>query len=626
MLERIREGATGIFAKTILGLVILSFVFAGVGGYLSSNTDIAAATVNGEEIPNLTLERAYQNERARMESQLGEAFAQLAANPTYMSSFRDNILDKLVSDKLLDQMATELGMRVSDEQVKEAIFSIPAFQVDGRFNNDRFQTLIRQSGFKVTDFRDNLRTELTRQQLTQAILASDFALDSEAKESLRLQRQTRDARYVTVPVSAFNKDISVSEEERQTYYNSHLDMFETKEKVKVEYITLSVDDLLDSVEVSDEEVAESYDANLASYRADEQRRASHILIEFGEDEAAALGDAQGLLDIARTGADFAILARDNSADTFSAENGGDLDWFGKGGMDPAFEEATFALENVGDLSDVVKSEFGYHIIKLTDIKAEQVQPLEEVKEEIMAEVRREKAAELYFDYQSQMNELAFEVADSLEDVAAIANLEAKQSDFFSRDTAPVALSNAAVIETIFAADFIADGVNSDAIELSNNNMVFVRVADYQPERIQTIDEVTEQINAAVTEEKAIEAAVAWANELETIVNENSDVETKLGEFDLTWEERKDVGRYAGNLPSNITTELFKMSMQSPLQVVELNNGNVALVELLAVKQVESFDNSEVKAISQRLAMGYGQDNYTQVIAALKESAEIQIIK
>lgn len=624
MLERIREGATGIFAKTILGLVILSFVFAGVGGYLSSDADAAVATVNGVDIPSLTLERAYQNERARMESQLGEAYAQLTANPTYMATLRNNILDKLISDKLLEQTVDDFSMRVSDAQVKQTIFDIPAFQIDGRFNNERFQALIRQSGYKVSEFRDNLRAELTRQQLISAIIASNFILETEATELLRLQQQTRDARFVTIPISAFAQDIVVSEDERSDYYAKNLPEFETKEKVKVEYISLSVDDLLDRIDVSDEEIENNYQTNLTSYRIDEERRASHLLIEFDDDESSAMERAQGLLELALADADFSELARDNSADTFSAENGGDLDWFGKGVMDPAFEEAVFSLQNTGDLSEVVKTEFGYHIIKLTGVKAEQTQALEEVKEDIIVEVRREKALELYFDYQAQMTDLAFEVANSLEEVAAVADVRSIQSDFFSRETVPDLLSNGAVTETIFDPDFIADGENSDAIEVANDQLVFVRVADYQPERIQTIDEVTAQIEQAVIQQKATDAAVSWAGELEELVAENKDIDSKLNELNLTWQDKKMLGRYSGDAPSNVITELFKLSTAARSKVVTLGNGDVALVELLDIKQLENFDENDISLLSQRLAVERGENNYNRVIAALKKSADIEI--
>ena len=201
MLERMREGATGIFAKVVLGLVILSFVFAGVGSYINSGGEIPAAVVNGEEISNLTLERAYQNERSRMESQLGELFSQLAANPEYLSNFRRQILERLVSEELLNQFATDSGMRVSDEDVKRAIMETPAFQLGGQFDNERFQLLIAQSGMQVHDFRELLRGDLTRRQLSDAVLSSGFTLPSEAQTALKLQKQTRTARVVKVPSS-----------------------------------------------------------------------------------------------------------------------------------------------------------------------------------------------------------------------------------------------------------------------------------------------------------------------------------------------------------------------------------------------------------------------------------------
>ncbi|UAA37795.1 SurA N-terminal domain-containing protein [Paraneptunicella aestuarii] len=623
MLDKIREGASGIIAKVILGLVILSFVFAGVGSYLNSGSEIPAATVNGEDISSNTLERAYQSERARMESQLGEAFSQLASNEDYLANFRQSILDKLISDKLLDQKAEELGLRVSDEQVKDAIFSIPAFQVDGVFNNDRFQTLIRQSGFKVTDFRDNLRMELTRQQLSQILLGTDFTLDSEARHSLQLQKQTRDARFVAVSMDEFAKNVSISDEERNQYYKSNIANFETEEMVKVAYVDLKISDLMEKVEVTDADVNTFYQEHMDNYQTPEERRASHILIEFGDNEDAALAKAQDLLNIANTGADFAALARDNSADAFSAENGGDLEWFGRDVMDPAFEEATFGLQNVGDISEVVKSEFGFHIIKLTDIKPVQVKEFDEVKDEIAQTLKHDKAAELFYEYQTQMSELAFEVQDSLQDVATVANLEVKTSDLFSRSTAPADLANLTVLDTVFSADFIAERINSDALSVSDDHLMFVRVTDHQDARTKSLEEVTADIDAELTRQKAVAAAKEWMIALKDSVANGDDVTAKLAEHSLEWQVQAGVGRYSGAMDSQLRTELFKLSVTDSRKIVEMANGDVALLELQKVNPVDTLDNNEVKAVAQRLAMRKGQDNFSNVLAVLKEQADIE---
>ena len=622
MLERMREGATGIFAKVVLGLVILSFVFAGVGSYINSGNDVPAAIVNGEEISNLTLERAYQNERGRMEAQLGELFSQLAANPEYLSNFRQQILERLVSEKLLDQFATESGMRVSDEEVKQAIFETPSFQLGGQFDNERFKLLIAQSGLQVHDFRELLRGDLTRRQLSEAVLASDFTLPSEADKALKLEKQTRDVRFVKASTDLFSQDVQVSDEERNTYYSNNITNFDTQEKVKVEFIDFEVSDFMDAVEVSEQEIEDYYQSNQTRYRSDEQRRVSHILIEFGEDEDASREAAEGLLDIARTGADFAALARDNSADTFSGENGGDLEWIEKGQMDPAFEEAAYALANVGDVSEVVASEFGFHIIKLTDLKEEQIKLLADVSEEIKVEIQEEKALEQFYDVQAQVEELAFEQPDSLEEVAAVANVEVQSSDFFSKTEAQGLMENAILLETAFSEEAIDEKINSEVLSVGENHVAVVRVMDYQPRRTQPLAEVQEQVDAALIKDKAIAAAKAWAESVKTKLLAGESVEAVLSEKALAWEEHLDIGRNAGVLDSELRTALFKLAESNKFDVVELVSGDVALIELQKVTNVESLDENEVKSTQQRLAMQIGGSSFEGLIEALRAEAEI----
>lgn len=622
MLEKMREGASGIFAKVILGLVILSFVFAGVGSYINSGTDNPAVIVNGEEISDLAVERAYQNERSRMEAQLGDFFSQLASNPEYLSNFRKQIVDRLVSEKLLDQYSADAGIRVSDEDLKQAILEMPTFQLGGRFDNERFQQILRQAGMQPHEFRDVMRGDLTRRQLSDAILTSAFTLPSEAEQVVELEKQTRDARFVRFGSSMFNDGLSITDDERKEYYQSNILNFDTEEKVKVEYVELNVEDIISAIELTDADIETYYQENLDSFSAKEERRVAHILVEFGDDEDAAKGQIEGLLDIARTGADFAALARDNSADTFSAENGGDLDWIERGQMDPAFEEAAYALENTGDISDVVKSEFGFHIIKLTDFKAEQVPELADVRAEIETALKRDLALEQFYDLQTRMSEVAFEMPDAVIDVAEAINQEVQTTELFSRTGAPAALSSPAVLNQVFSEEAIEDQINSDLISLDSEHVMVVRVMEYEPRRTQSIDEVSEQIDEALLQEKAVEAAVAWATGLSESLTAGESVDEQLQARELDWESHEKVARRGSALPSEISTALFKLSPEMKYEVVELAGGDVALLELQQINQLQSLDETEVDSTAQRLAMQRAGASYQNMLDALKENADI----
>jgi peptidyl-prolyl cis-trans isomerase D len=304
----------------------LSFVFAGVGSYLTSSGTTAVATVNGEEISAQELERAYQNQRAQMESQFGESIAQLFSSEQYLADFRKNVLDRLIAEKLIQQQAADMGLRVSDKQIRETITQMPEFQFGGQFDNERFQAILRQNGFQVADFRDYLRIQMTQNQLTAALTNSSFALDGEVEQANALQRQTRDAKYAMVNADAFADSVEVTDADVDAFYNNNIASFDTQEQIKLAYVKLSVEDLKSRVSVDDDAVRTYYDNNISSYGKEEERRVSHILIDAGEDADAARQKAESLKAELDNGADFAALAEANSDDTFSAENGGDLDF------------------------------------------------------------------------------------------------------------------------------------------------------------------------------------------------------------------------------------------------------------------------------------------------------------
>ncbi|GAC10630.1 peptidyl-prolyl cis-trans isomerase D [Paraglaciecola chathamensis S18K6] len=610
----------------ILGLVILSFVFAGVGSYINSSADTAAAKVNDDTISQADLERAYQNERGRMESQYGEAFAALTADSAYLQQFRQGVLDRLIGDKLIEQAAVDLGLRVSDAQIKQAIVAMPEFQFDGKFDNERYLAVLRQAGFQPNDFRDYMRVDMTRRQLSNALLGSEFTLLEETTQAYKLQQQTRDARYLTVPADMFKGDVTVSQSDVENYYQANITQFDTQQQVSLAYVELSVDDLLAGIEVSEDEAEQYYEQNIQDFRTQEERRASHILIEFGDDQQKAEQQAEDILAKINNGEDFAELAETFSSDTFSAENGGDLDWFSMGMMDPAFEDAAFALQNVGDVSDVVESEFGFHIIKLTDVKPEETSPFADVKEDVIAKLKAERAEEEFYAKQLRMAEVAFETPDTLDEVAAIAEVDVKTTVMFSQDSAPQAVNYPNVVSQAFSDELINDQVNSDVIELEDNHVMFIRVADYEAQRTKSLDEVSVEINDILLAEQAQQAAKEWAETVLSDIQSQQDVSDKLQTKGIEWQEQNAVTRNASQVSPAVVTALFKLTdgEESNGQVVELFNGDVALVQLLEVNEGADLPSSDAPALQNRLTTMRAQFTYSEFINALREQADVEI--
>ena len=626
MLERIREGSQGPWAMAIIALIVLSFVFAGVSSYVSSSGSSAAAEVNGEPISQQDVERAYQAQRARLEAQFGEGISALFSDENYLRDFRMNVLDRLIADTLIEQKAKELGMRVSDKQIRDAITAMPEFQTEGSFDNERYLMLLRQNGFQPSDFRDYMRQQMTREQLSRAVQASDFSLPEEVSLAHRLQGQTRNADYLIVDSAPFAASVELSDEEVQAFYDENISRFDTQEKVNLAYVTLAVEDLKADVSVSEEEIEQEYQDNIALYKTTEERRVSHILIEFGDDKDAAKEKAESLLAEVDQGADFADLAEANSADTFSAENGGDLDFITAGMMDPSFDEAAFAISNVGETSEVIETEFGYHIIKLTDMKPVETTPLAEVRDEIEAQLLTDKATDEFFALQSEMANLAFEVPDTLEDVAGAVNGKIKETGLVTASAVPAALNVPAVTSKMFDPDFIAEGLNSDVIELSNDEVVVIRVVGHEPQRTQALDEVRTQILAQLRARKAQEAAAEWADNVVEQVQAGESPELTIGDVTLEWQSKEAIARNSTELPRNLVDTVFTLSTEegNNLEVAKLGSGDVGVVRLTAVNMPEALGEEELDSLKQQLMTNYSQANYQSFVDSLRSAADVTV--
>jgi peptidyl-prolyl cis-trans isomerase D len=629
MLERIREGSQGPLAMTIVGLIIVSFAVTGVGSYLGSSSTQAAATVNGEEITVNEVESAYQNQRARMEAQFGESVAAAFASESYLENFKTQVLDQLISDKLVEQQATEIGLRVSTEQIKQTIFGIDAFKIAGQFDNDTFQAVIARQNFTPASFRDYLRKQMTTEQLSNVINGTSFSLDDEVSAVLRLQQQTRTARTLEVSAASFASDVTVSDEEVLQYYESNLSDFDTQEQVKLSYVTLSVADLITNESVSEEDVLANYQENIAAYQIPEERRVSHILIEYGDDEAASKATAEEVFALVNLpDADFAEIASERSTDTVSAEVGGDLDFIIKGDWSESFEDAAFALKEVGDISDLVKTEFGYHIIKLTELSPIVTTPFTEVREELTQLLLKDKAMGSFFGLQEQIASAAFEQPDSLKRVSELTNRPIIDTAFFEKTNYPASVNYPQVENVAFSAELVENGLNSDVLLITDEKIMVVRAIDHKPERTLALEEVNASIVNQLTARKTQQAAVDWAEGLKTKILAGESIDEVLIAKSLELKTVENIARFGGAIPIEMNNAIFKLSpvAQQNASVVKLSSGNVGLVILDSVQAVAEVKEEDLLAGRQGLASNQSRNSYANFIDALKSKADIEIIK
>ncbi len=627
MLDKFREGAQGPAAKIILGVVILSFALAGVGGYLGSSTEEPAAVVNGEDITRQELESAYQQERSRVEQQYGDSFAAIAADPSFAQQLRSNALQKLVTERLTDQAIDELGLRVSDEQIKDSIRSMAEFQRDGQFDNDTYLAVLRQSGIQAEQFPEMLRQDMTRRQLLQAYLTSEISLPSEALQVYRLQAQQREVRQLNVSVTPFLDKVSVSDQELDTYYQENKTAFQHPEQVNLEYVLLDAAAISEGISLEEGAVAAYYETNQANYKAPEKRRVAHILVDINQDNAEQ--EAQSLLEKVQAGEDFAELAKNFSSDTFSGENGGELDWFEKGVMDPEFEAAAFALQQVGDVSGVVKSEFGYHIIKLLEVETDAAAPLAEVEDKIASTLKHDQAMEVFYDKLQKLSEMAFEVPDSLTEAADAAGLKIQQTGLFSRASAQNEFAEQVVLAQAFSETLREEQLNSEVIELTPEKVMVIRVTEYKPQQVKTLDEVKPELELRLKREKAQAATNEYADSLLAKLAKGEDISAELEEAQLSFTELANISRMDPGASPEVARTVFTMAKPKGEEVVRakvaLMNGDVAIVELHKVIEVAADtvpSEAETSQLSQFIQNTQADTSYQALLKLLQARAEI----
>ena len=618
MLESIRERSGSLLVKILLVLIALTFALTGISGYITSTADPAVASVNGEDISRPEFDRAVENERNRQRDQLGDFYDQLAVDAGFNEQLRQRVINDLINQKLVVQYAVARGLRVSDEQVKEAIRNIPSFRVAGQFDNDTYQFTLRSLGYTPDGFAELMRTDLARSQLLQTLVDSEFALANETAALQALINQSRSGAYVTLSLADYEVQVEVSDELVSDWYQRNLAQFAIAEQVQVEYVSLDAADLIDRISVDEAVVEAWYENNRARFVSPSQYRFSHILIEGNDSDARTR--AEQALAAVQQGGDFAELAKQYSDDLFSAEQGGDLDFIEPGTMDAEFEQAAFALTDIGATSGLVETSFGFHIIKLTDFIAGANTPLEQVRDEIVADLTEQQLKQAYYEVQQSAAQLAFEIPDSFAELAEQTGLTVQTSGWISTANAPAALRHPAVQQQLFNQQFIAEGLNSDLIETGDTTAVVVRVLDYQAAATKPLDDVRDTVVAAVIKEQAQQLAQADAQAIQAQLKAGEAIAQQLVYMSA-------VTRRSSEYPRAVISALFELSAPtsgtSQITTTTVTNGDIAVVQLTEVS-AGAVDQSTLVQTQEQFINSVTQSMYAAFIEALRADAEIEI--
>ena len=596
MMDSLRTAANSLVLKIIFGIIIVSFILTGVSGYLIGGGNNYAAKVNDQEISRGQFENAFNSERNRMQQQLGDQYSELAANEGYMKTLRQQVLNRLIDEALLDQYARELKLGISDEQVKQAIFATPAFQVDGKFDNSRYNGILNQMGMTADQYAQALRNQLTTQQLINGVAGTDFMLKGETDELAALVAQQRVVREATIDVNALAAKQPVTEQEIASYYEQNKNNFMTPEQFRVSYIKLDAATMQQPV--SDADIQSYYDQHQDQFTQPQRTRYSIIQTKT-EDEAKAV------LDELNKGGDFAALAKEKSADIISARNGGDMGWLEDATIPDELKNA--GLKEKGQLSGVIKSSVGFLIVRLDDIQPAKVKSLDEVRDDIAAKVKHEKALDAYYALQQKVSDAASNDTESLAGAEQAAGVKATQTGWFSKDNLPEELNFKPVADAIF-----------------NGDRAFVlRISEHKPEAVKPLADVQEQVKALVQHNKAEQQAKVDAEKLLVDLKAGKGAEA-MQAAGLKFGEPKILSRSGRDPISQAAFALPLPAKDKPSYGMATDmQGNVVLLALDEVKQ-GSMPEDQKKAMVQGITQNNAQIVFEALMSNLRKEAKIKI--
>ncbi|MDP3518559.1 MAG: SurA N-terminal domain-containing protein [Pseudohongiella sp.] len=622
MLQSIRDNSQGVIAKIIIGFIIGLMALFGaesiVGGFLGGND---AASVNGEEITEQELAVSLQSLMASLGAGVADFDEQL---------LRDVALGQLIDDKLLLQAANDARMVISPASIDREIINTAQFQIGGRFDQDLARRTMAAQGFSAQTYRAAVAERMLMGQLVNAYSSTAFVTQDDIARLAALEMQSRDFRFVSVPLGTRTLGEAIPEQEIQTYYDANPERFTSEEQVSLQYVVLDKNDIFNEVEIAEELVRANYEEQRSAAVADIERRASHILLEVGsgQTEEQVVAIAAGIKQRLDSGEDFGALAREFSVDTFSAESDGDIGYTNGSVFPAAVEEALLAME-VGQVSEPVVSEFGVHVLKLTEYAAQSFPEYEEIAERISRDLKTVEVDQLFFSRMETLANLAFETFD-LQAISEDLGLEIQESEFFGRigGSGPVT-SNPAVIEQAFSTDILSDELNSDVIELTESMATVVRLREHRPASIQAFDEVRAEIAVLLRTQKEQEKAQDVGQQVIAALESGSDAADILAAESLSWNERTGVRRNQFDLNTEIIQNVFSLPAPEENQVVRrgfsLTNGAYVVIELQSVNAGSPDDMPEDQRTQLAAAMldSQGRLTFDALLGTLRDSATIR---
>jgi peptidyl-prolyl cis-trans isomerase D len=632
MLHAIREGIQGWIAWAIVILLIVPFALWGINQYFGSGGPQVVATVNGKDISQREFQQAYYLQRNRMREMLGGQY-----DPSmFDEQIKQRALQGLIDQEILFQNAEDRGFRVASESVVQTIKNIEAFQENGSFSNDMYVRALQAQGETPASFEQRIHRAILTQQLQSGVATSAIVTDDELNRLLKLQHQTRDIDHLRIAVAKHKNDADATDEAIEKYYDEHSDLFMNPEKVSIEYVELKAENLGEDMQPTEEQLQQFYETRKSQYFVPEERRTRHILISVAEDAdketiEKARAKAEEVKQKLDNGESFEKLAKEYSDDPGSAQMGGDIGFFGRDQLDPAYERAMFELEP-GQISDPVLSSFGFHIIRLEEIREEKSKPLEQIKDQLIAEWRKSQGEKKFFEEVDKLTTLAYEVPTTLTDAAGAVEQPVQSTDLFSRKGGKGITSNPKVINAAFSNDVLVEGYNSEPIELSENHVVVLRVKEHVEKSPQSLEEAKEEIKKRLVEDKARERVKELGEKVVDRLQAGETPQAIAEDLDLEWIKSGELKRSDRKIDSAIVKQAFKLQRPQEGQAAYggtvLGNGDYAVVAVNKVVDGDpaQIDESQKLTLKRSLVAERGRQAFENLLSEIKGSANIVVQK
>lgn len=621
MLQNIRDNSQGWIAKTIIGVIVALMALTGFDAIFQATTHKnEAAKVNGEEISQNELSQAVDMQRRQLMQQLGKDFD---ASLLDEKMLRESALKGLIDRKLLLQGAEQSKFAFSEGALDQVILQTPEFQVDGKFSSERFDQVIRQLGYSRMQFRQMLAQEMLIGQLRAGVAGSGFVTDAQVQAFARLEKQTRD--FATLNVKADPAAVKLTDDEVKAYYDEHAKEFMTPDQVVIDYLELKKSSFFDQVAVKDEDLQAAYQKEIANLS--EQRRAAHILIEVNDKttEAQAKAKIEEVQARLAKGEKFEALAKEFSQDPGSANNGGDLGYAGPGVYDPAFEKALYSLAK-DQVSGPVRTDFGYHLIKLLGVEAPEVPTLASLKDKLTRELKASQVEQRFVEATKQLEDSAFEASD-LAQPAADLKLTVHTSKPFGREGGEGVAANRAVVTAAFSTEVIDEGANSTAIELDPETVIVLRAKEHLKPAQLPLESVAAAIRTQLTKEHASAAAKTKAEKLIADLREGKAPLDKAVDGQ-SWKATAAATRAQEGVDPAVLQALFRMPKPAAkdkptFSSVTLSDGSLVVVRLNGVNEATAPTDEEKAQYRRFLASREGQQDFAAYRKQLESQADIK---